>query len=88
MSEISFKRKNLPRALGFPLRVVTDAMTISTMLFVISIYLAGLSFQISGETSRIQLLALATSSFVAVIVVLIPVLISLAIKRLLLVEKK
>lgn len=63
-----------------PLRVNSIGFLVSIFCFVFAIYLAGLSFRVDVPL-RVQLLALATSFFVAGIIVLIFFGMSLGLKK-------
>jgi TRAP-type C4-dicarboxylate transport system permease small subunit len=64
------------------LRAESAGFIVSILCFVFSIYLAGLSLQIADASLRVQLVAIATSFFVAGIVVVISLIILLAFRRL------
>lgn len=64
------------------LRVETAAALFSILCFIISIYVVGLSLQVSDEQSRAQLVISATISFFVGIVILVMMFVSYVIKRL------
>ena len=64
------------------LRVETAAALLSIMCFIISIYVVGLSLQVSDEQSRAQLVISATISFFVGIVILVMMFVSYVIRRL------